>query len=313
MSVPAPKVTVLLVTYNHARFITQALESALGQRTGFDVEILVSEDCSTDGTRETVIAYQQKYPERIRLLLSDKNVRSNAVVARGIHAARGEYVALLDGDDYWTSPDKLQKQADFLDRQPGCSCCFHNARVEQEGGTHAPWNWTPIGQPPISTFKDIWQGNFIATCSVMYRRSALGKIPDWYDDMFPITDWPLHILSAQHGDIGYLDEVLGVYRYHPGGLYSQFDEREKLEKTRDFYLTMNRNLDYRHDKLVRGALSKYFFEWAEEYAQRRERTRAWHCFGRYLGGRPLNAHVPVTRVLSLFARLMLPGSLNSRR
>ena len=309
---PIPKVTVLVVTYNHARFVTQALDSALAQRTNFDVEILVSEDCSTDGTRETVIAYQQKYPERIRLLLSDKNVRSNAVVARGIHAARGEYIALLDGDDYWISPDKLQKQADFLDRHAQCSCCFHNARVEQEGGTKAPWNWTPTGHPSISTFKDIWQGNFIATCSIMFRRSALGVIPAWYDSLFPITDWPLHILSAQHGDIGYLDEVLGVYRYHPGGLYSQFDQREKLERTRDFYLTMNSNLDYRHDALVRTCLSKYFFEWAEEYAQRRERANAWHCFRRYLGGRPFNEHISLKRLASLVARLLLPGSQDAR-
>jgi len=312
VSSPIPKVTVLVVTYNHVRFVTQALESALGQRTSFDVEILVSEDCSTDGTREAVIAYQQKYPERIRLLLSEKNVRSNAVVARGIHAARGEYIALLDGDDYWISTAKLQKQSDFLDRQPRCSCCFHNARVEQEGGAKPPWNWTPTGHPPISTFKDIWQGNFIATCSIMFRRSALGAIPAWYDSLFPITDWPLHILSAQSGDIGYLDEVLGVYRYHPGGLYSQFDQREKLERTRDFYLTMNSNLDYRHDRLVRTCLSKYFFEWAEEYAERRERANAWHCFRRYLGGRPFNEHISLKRLVSLVARLLLPGSRDSR-
>lgn len=313
MSAPAPKVTALVITYNHARFVTQALESVLGQRTNFDVEILVSEDCSTDGTRETAIAYQQKYPERIRLLLSETNLRSNAVVARGIHTARGEYVAMLDGDDYWTSCDKLQKQVDFLDRHPQCSCCFHNARVEQEGSTNAPWNWTPIGHPPISTFKDIWHGNFIATCSIMFRRSALGTIPAWYDAMFPITDWPLHILSAQRGDIGYLDEVLGVYRYHSGGLYSQFDQWEKLEKTRDFYLKMNSNLDYRYDKLVRSSLSNYFFEWAEEYARRRELARAWHCFRQYLGGRPINEHISMKRLLSLLARLLLPGSLIVRR
>jgi glycosyltransferase involved in cell wall biosynthesis len=101
---------VLVVTYNHARFIAQALESALGQRTSFGVEILVSEDCSTDGTREKVIGYQRKYPDRIRLLLSESNLRSNAVVARGIRAARGEYLALLDGDDYWISPDKLKSR-----------------------------------------------------------------------------------------------------------------------------------------------------------------------------------------------------------
>lgn len=312
MSAPAPKVTALVITYNHARFITQALESALGQRASFDVEIIVSEDCSTDGTREMVMAYQQKYPERIRLILSEKNVRSNAVVARGIQAARGEYIALLDGDDYWISSEKLQKQADYLDRQPRCACCFHNARVEEEGGSNAPWNWTPIGHPPVSTFKDIWQGNFIATCSIMFRKSALGAIPAWYDDLFPITDWPLHILSAQRGDIGYLDEVLGVYRYHPGGLYSQFDQWEKLEKTRDFYLTMNSNLDYRYDTLVRSSLSKYFFEWAEVYAERRERARAWHCLRRYLGGRPFNEHVSAKRLLSLVARLLLPGSPDYR-
>ncbi len=92
MSAPAPKVTALVITYNHARFITQALESVLGQRTNFDVEILVSEDCSTDGTRDMVVAYQQKNPEHIRLLLSEKNVRSNAVVARRQRSPRAEYI-----------------------------------------------------------------------------------------------------------------------------------------------------------------------------------------------------------------------------
>ena len=154
-------------------------------------------------------------------------MRSNAVVARGIRAARSEYVALLDGDDYWLSSDKLQKQADILDRNPPSGPAAStmpewNRKAEQS----AARNWTPHGHPSVSTFKDIWRGNFIATCSIMYRRSALGEIPAWYDALFPITDWPLHILSAQRGDIGYLDEVLGVYRHHPGGLYSQLDEWE---------------------------------------------------------------------------------------
>ena len=306
MNAPQPKVTVLVMTYNHARFIGQALDSALNQRTSFDYEILVSEDCSTDGTRETVIAYRSRYPDRIRLLLSEKNVRSNAVVARGIRAARGEYIALLDGDDYWVSPDKLQKQADFLNCHPQCSCCFHNARVEYEDNAGTPGNWTPAGQPPICTFKDIWLGNFIATCTTMFRRAALGEIPAWYDALFPITDWPLHILNAQKGDIGYLDEVMGVYRYHAGGLYSPYSEWEKIEKTRAFYRTMNANLDYRYDALVRTALSKYFFEWAEEYAQRRDRAHAWRCFKEYLGGRPFNQYVSVTRFVKLAARLLLP-------
>ena len=120
MSAPdtaVPKVSVVVMTYNHRRFIEQALDSVLSQRTTFAWELLISEDCSTDGTREVVIDYQRRHPVRIRLLLSERNLRSNAVVARGINAARGQYVAMLDGDDYWIHDDKLQRQADFLGTQ----------------------------------------------------------------------------------------------------------------------------------------------------------------------------------------------------
>src|SRR4051794_38896574 len=113
------------MTYNHAPYIAQALESALAQTLSAPFEILVSEDCSTDGTREIVLRYADRDP-RIRLLLSHSNLRSNEVVARGLRAARGRYVALLDGDDYWTSPTKLQAQVEFLEARPGFSICFHD-------------------------------------------------------------------------------------------------------------------------------------------------------------------------------------------
>src|SRR5215203_2119212 len=90
------KVSVLIMTYNHAKFISKAVDSALMQETNFNFEIIISEDCSTDGTREIVEDFKQRFPDRIRLLLSEENIHSNAVVARGIHDARGEYIALLD-------------------------------------------------------------------------------------------------------------------------------------------------------------------------------------------------------------------------
>ena len=171
------RVTALVVTYNHGPFIAGALESALRQETSFDYEILVSEDRSTDGTREIVLDYQRRHPDRIRLILSERNLRSNAVVARGIRAARGEFIALLDGDDLWTSPHKLQKQVDFLDGHPDCALCFHNAQVVHEDGSRPPWLWTPQGQKAISTLTDLWRGNFIATASAMLRRARIGDIP----------------------------------------------------------------------------------------------------------------------------------------
>ena len=307
------KVSALVVTYNHARFIAQALDSVLMQEAPFPWEILISEDASTDGTREIVVDYQRRHPDRIRLLLSERNVRTNRVVARGFEAARGQYLALLDGDDFWTARDKLAKQAAFLDAHPECAMCFHNATVVHEDGSRPPWNWTPPQQKPLATLEDIWRGNFIATCSSMFRRGLCQPLPAWYDALFPITDWPLHILHAEHGAIGYLDEVMGVYRYHAGGLYSPFTEEQKLAETRQFYDTMNRNLGYRHDALARAAMSNYFVEWAEEYSARGRLAQARACLRTALGGKPLSRHVSLGRLWKLGWALYGPGAALRRQ
>ena len=299
------KVSVLVMTYNHANFITQALDSALMQQANFNYEILISEDCSTDGTREIVIEYQQKFPDQIRLLLSEQNIHSNAVVARGIHAAKGKYIALLDGDDYWTSPHKLQKQADYLDNHSECSMCFHNAQVFYEDSNQEPWNWTPVNQKEFSTLEDLWMGNFIATCSSMFRKGLFGDVPDWYDSFFPITDWPLYILNAEHGKIGYINEVMGAYRYHTGGLYSPYSEKRKQEKTLDFYRKINQCLNFKYDDNIKTAISIFFYEWAEEYKKRGNLERAIDCFNIYLSGKPLNKIVPLKKVIRLGLRLYI--------
>ena len=313
LDIPAPKVSVVVMTYNHRRHIEQSLDSVLSQRAAFPFELLISEDCSTDGTREVVIEYQRRHPERIRLLLSERNLRSNAVVARGINAARGQYVAMLDGDDYWTRDDKLQRQADFLDAHPECTMCFHNARVEYEEGSRPPWNWVPADQPPFATLEDMWMGNFIPMCSAMYRNGVIGRVPDWYAefDMSPtlITDWQLHLLHAERGLIGYLDEVMGVYRQHAGGLYSRFSEQEKQALTLRFYRKMDDAMAGRHRTLVDVAISRYFLEWAEEYAARGERERGRECLRTCLQGKPVNKHVSSRRLLAAWARLWLPLAL----
>jgi glycosyltransferase involved in cell wall biosynthesis len=306
------KVSVLVVTYNHAPFIRQCLDSVLMQRLETEYEILISEDCSTDGTRELVKGYQQRHPEIIRLILSDQNVRTNAVVARGIQAARGDYVALLDGDDYWIAPDKLQRQAAFLDNHPECTLCFHNAQVLHEDGTRGPWNWTPPGHPEITSIEDLFLGNYIATCSTMFRKGTVDPIPAWYDLFFPITDWPLHLLNAEHGLIGYINEVMGVYRYHPGGLYSPLSEDQKLSATLDFYQHINSSMEGRHHRLVQVAISTYFIEWAEEYLKRGQKDRARRCFATCLKGRPLNKYVSPRRLLLAGLRSFLPNPLLMR-
>src|SRR4051794_11773039 len=125
---PGPmKLTVAMITYNHEPFIAQALDSILMQQVSFDHEILIGEDCSTDRTREIVRAYRQRYPDKIRLQLPETNRGMMQNFVAVLAAARGDYVALLEGDDYWTAPDKLARQVAYLDAHPECAICFHDA------------------------------------------------------------------------------------------------------------------------------------------------------------------------------------------
>lgn len=220
------KVSVSLITFNHAPYISQAIEGALMQRTNFPFEIVIGEDMSTDGTREIVKGYQARFPERIRLLLHNRtNISSangkptgNWNFANNVKNCRGLYIALLDGDDYWTSPHKLQKQADFLDQNPDCALCYHNVQILDENNpTQTELHERKLGK---KTLTNLLRGNFMLTCSVMFRAGLFSDFPDWFYQS-PLGDWPLHILSAQHGDIGYIHEVLGVYRKHPGGAFSR--------------------------------------------------------------------------------------------
>mgnify|MGYP002784576026 CR=1 FL=1 len=309
---PSLKVSVLVMTYNHANFIRKTIDSVLMQQVDFNYEIVISEDFSTDSTREIVIEYQEKFPEKICLILSHKNLHSNEVVARGITACKGEYIALLDGDDYWTSPHKLQKQVDFLANHPECSMCFHNATAFYEDSSKESWIYTADYQKEMFTLEDIWLGNFIATCSTMFRNRVFGEVPTWYS-YFPITDWPLHILNAEQGEIGYINEVMGAYRYHQGGDYSLLSQEQKLRTTHTFYHLMNYNLEFRHDKFIQIALSNYFFEWAEEYEKRGDLESARKCFKTCLTGNPINKLIPIQKLFKMWLKFNFPQLLRFKK
>jgi glycosyltransferase involved in cell wall biosynthesis len=270
-------VSVLVVTYNHARFVRQALDGALAQRLPEPFEIIISEDCSTDGTREIVQKYAESNPQLIRLLLSAQNVHSNEVVARGFRAARGRYIALLDGDDFWTSDDKLRAQMALLDERPDLTICFHNVQVVDERAQSEGRLWNASDQPETSSLHELLRGNFIATSSTMYRQSAVAEIPAWYDGFFPVTDWPLHVLYAREGQIGYLNRSLGAYRLHGGGLFSTLGEREKLEANADFYRQLRAcSPDALAAEIARGQ-HDYFHGWADEFRRRGDRRMQLRC------------------------------------
>jgi hypothetical protein len=154
----------------------------------------------------------------------------NRNLAMTLAACRGRYIALLEGDDYWTDPRKLRKQADFLDRQPECSSCFHNVRIVREGGSE-PDRLFHRKSPGVSFgLREVVSGHFIPTCSTMFRGGLHGEMPEWFYAM-PMGDWPLHVMNAQHGRLGYLDEVMGCYRVHDAGAWSGHRREAILRKT----------------------------------------------------------------------------------
>ena len=277
------KVSVLVTTYNHENYIEQAIDSILMQRVNFDCEIIIGEDCSTDQTRDLVIDYQKANPERIRLFLAEKNLGSsgNLIFEKIFRIAQGDYIAILDGDDYWTDPNKLQKQVDFLDNHSECAVCFHAVRVFYEDRNQD--SWISGSKKEISTLEDLLEANFIQTCSIMFRRGLIDSFPDWYKNS-QIGDWELLIFNAQHGYIGYIDEVMGAYRRHSGGVYTSSDRVSRLNAMITMYKNINAYLEHQYHKTIKMMISKCCYELALEYEKKGIMISARDCIAKSIRG-----------------------------
>ncbi len=224
----APTVSICVTTYNHEDFIQEAIDSILAQQTNFPIEILIGEDGSDDKTREIVQRYEQQHKNLIRAFYHEdkdkiyingqKTGRKN--LATNLINARGKYIALLDGDDYWLDNNKLQKQVDILENHPEYSICFHNAiHVNRQGEM--------LDELAVNLHKErydldsILAGNPIPTMSAIFRNPYIQSLPDWFYQT-DMGDWPLHIISATKGDALYMKEVMAVYRIHDQGRWTDF-------------------------------------------------------------------------------------------
>ena len=304
-----PKVSVLITTYNQEHLITQTVDSVLMQVTDFDYEIVIGEDASTDRTRAVVVELARQHPDKIRVLLRDPEVANRERHLLGkmnflqaLESCRGEYIAVLDGDDYFTSPHKLQKQVDFLNARPDCMICFHNVRAVYEDTSKDSENLCPDDQKEITDIEQLLWGNFIPSCSIMYRREPVVQIPKWFLTA-KVGDWPINIYKAQYGKIGYLNEVMAAYRVHEAGAWSLRKRSHQLLTSLKVLDNIDRDLRFKYHATIRGAKTRILFELAELYLQR---------------GHSRLAMVPVKRamrysrgrhkgILSLWLRLQTPG------
>lgn len=233
------------------------------QKTNFPCRALVADDCSADGTQEIIREYAREYPSIIKSFLSDRNIGITGPeesyawsVIRQYSTAK--YLAFLEGDDYWTDPHKLQKQADYLDAHPECSMCFHNVRVVTEGAGMEGELWHAGSMKAAYSFDELLAGNFIQTPSVMFRNGLVTELPSWFSQM-PMGDWPLWLLLARHGSIGYLEDVMAVYRRHDGGVWSSRKDLENLER-----FTVAKGMLLRHLAKGHPREREFFAGWHDE-------------------------------------------------
>lgn len=212
------RVSIICLTYNQEKYIEEALEGFLMQNVNFQFEVLIHDDASTDSTQKIIRRYQKKYPSIFKPVFEKQNQfsKNNLVFVKNIfQEAKGEYIALCEGDDYWTDPNKLQQQVNFLDKNRDYALCFHPVKVIFEGSKQNE-NIFPESRDGASfNVEELLKSNFIQTNSVMYRRQNYENLPS---DILPL-DWYLHLYHAQYGKVGFVNKVMSVYRRHPGGIW----------------------------------------------------------------------------------------------
>lgn len=260
------KLSVFIITYNHEHFIRQAMDSVLEQDVDFDYEIVIGEDHSTDSTRAILQEYKARHPDKIRLLEREANLGAIVNFWSTLAECRGEYIALLEGDDYWTDPQKLRMQVEFLDAHPDHVICFHNVRGVVVDGSEPDFDYCPTDQKPSITFDDLLAENVIPTCSTVFRRGILGTPPDWLLKL-RMGDYPLHLLNARFGQAGYLPRMMGVYRVHRGGTWRQMNWVTQVQANVAMFEHMAKYVEPRFRPGVRAALAKRYWQLTVAYEE----------------------------------------------
>jgi len=231
-----PLVSAVIITYNQEKYIEQTIECALAQKVNFPYEIIIGEDCSTDKTREICLRYQERYPDKIKVVTSSKNIGLLGNYYRAVLASHGKYIAVCAGDDYWHNPEKIQKQVKYLEENIKCGMVHsdENTLFEDTGEIIENYNQrskihSKINNPK-ETLRLLFAGNYrIVASSSMYRKY-------YFDNYFDIEeldahgivmeDMPLWLILAIHSQIHYIPESLVTRRVVQGSVSRQAFEKK---------------------------------------------------------------------------------------
>jgi glycosyltransferase involved in cell wall biosynthesis len=323
-----PLVSVMMITYNHAPFIAQAIQGVLHQKVNFPLELVIGEDCSTDGTREIVLEYQKKFPDIIRGITSDKNVGGRKNAHRTGKECRGKYIAYCEGDDYWHHPSKLQKQADYLESHPECGLVYSSydvyhvraKKLIKDFIKYRKWEMPQnLSLPDIVEGKDE-KGVGILTCTVMVRKTLRDRVREadpylYQNEKFLMGDTQLWAEIATMADLHYIPESLATHNITDESATRSKDIKKVLRfgisrAELGIYLCNKYNLpssirnyfeaDWCDSSLILAFHSRNS-ELADE-VRRKKKTFTWKEWLRYYGAKHL-AIYHICRVAALFLAL----------
>lgn len=238
-------VSIRCITYNHEKYIADAIEGFLMQKTNFNFEILINDDASTDKTADIIRKYEKKYSNIIKPIYQTDNQFSKGIKVGHEFIqkrAKGKYIALCEGDDYWTDPYKLQKQVDYMESHPECSMCFHAAeKVTPDKKTLGDFLGRYGSGSKIYKFTDAGCA-FFATASKMYLKVLMDNPPEWFF-IGEASDFPSQLILLNKGYAYYMDEVMSAYRVEVPGSSNDRLKNESKEKVVKYYKERIKILD----------------------------------------------------------------------
>jgi glycosyltransferase involved in cell wall biosynthesis len=245
--------SVCLITYNQGNYVKEAIEGVLMQKVNFSWDFIISDDYSTDGTREVVLDFKKKNSELIKLILQGKNVGAAKNWFDLITTPNSKYIAYFEGDDYWTDPYKLQKQVDFLDNHPDYSLCCHLVDIlneETKEVSHFVKDDIVDNKNRDISISDFLDPFLIISCSLVFRRSSFdveNRKRPYFKDITLFAE----LLSKGKGIL--LNDCMGVYRQHGGGVWSSTSSLMKCKANAYTLMEMNKYYKYKIEHIKTNA------------------------------------------------------------
>ncbi|MGV3631163.1 MAG: glycosyltransferase [Bacteroidota bacterium] len=268
----APLISICSTTYNLEKYIAGALDSWLMQETEYHFEIVICDDCSKDGTVGIIKEYTGRFPGKIRLIEAERNQGMLPNFIRSLNEAKGKYIAVCDGDDYWIDPQKLQKQVSFLEQNPDFTACYTNSYVlNEETGEQKiakQHTWDVAGPEELLLHDDFRKENVTLSpghiSGFVFRNILQYNYPPWFYEVDGVTDFPLYMMLSKYGKAKFINEITSVYRNHTRSSSIVNYSFSRVQQNRIFmYEKVNAWLDYKYKDQIRRLIARHYLRIAK--------------------------------------------------